>query len=145
MDSKGIRIVAASILPLANGNYVTTTAFAFSCQIDGYVYDLEIDDGFEFDGATVPKWLWHVAGTPYQAPRVTAALMHDWLYTTHQVPRDVADRMFYEAMLLCGCKKSDAKRDYDCVRMFGGFCWGNNTYEDIEHATKIGRLTKNLA
>ena len=142
--SEGIRITPSSIYPLKNGNYETTSVFAFTCRVGGYVYDIEIDEGFEFDGATVPRILWFIADAPYEAPRVTAALMHDWLYTTHAVDRETADILFYEAMFLAGCKPSDAKRDYDFVRIFGRFCWDNNTYEDIEHATKLGRLRKSV-
>lgn len=145
MEVEGIRIVAASLFPLKNGNYVTTTGFSFACRVGEYVYRIDIDKGFEFDGATVPKWLWPIAGSPFQSPRVIAAMLHDWLYTTHVVARSVADAIFYEAMIMCGCKEIYAKRDYLFVKVFGGFCWKNNSYEDILHATELGRLTKSLA
>ena len=36
--------------------------------------------GTTTDGASIPRMLWRVCGHPLEAPRVYAALLHDWLY-----------------------------------------------------------------
>lgn len=139
-----MRIVPASLLPLSNGNYKTASVCSFNIEMDGRVYDLEIKDGFEFDGATIPRFLWSIAGYPFQSPRVTAAVMHDWLYTTHVVKRKVADKLFYNAMIGLGCKRFCAGFDYLFVRMFGLVGWNKNTYEGIMKANELGRFSVGL-
>jgi hypothetical protein len=139
-----VRIVPASLMPLSNGNFKTASACYFNIEMDDCVYDLEIKEGFEFDGATVPRVFWWIAGYPFQAPRVTAAVMHDWLYTTHVVERSVADKLFYLAMRELGCTKHCADMDYLFVRLFGWIGWNNNTYDDIMSANELGKFSKSL-
>lgn len=48
-------------------------------ELDGVLYT--IPAGFSSDGASIPRWLWWVCGTPMQVPRLYAAIFHDGAYS----------------------------------------------------------------
>lgn len=78
--------------------------------------DWHVDDvcGFRFvvpagtrtDGASIPRFLWRICGHPLQAPRVYAALLHDWLYGDFK-PTAAA---IHESRYLCYALPSDLTR-----------------------------------
>ena len=43
-------------------------------------YRFTVPAGATTDGASIPRFLWRVCGHPLMAPRVYAALLHDWIY-----------------------------------------------------------------
>ena len=52
-----------------------------------------VPSGFEFDGASVPFFLWWWV-SPWRQWVVLAACVHDYLYRTRMLPRDEADHVF---------------------------------------------------
>lgn len=52
-----------------------------------------------------------------------AAVVHDWLYTTHVVDRPTADAVFREAALECGVSAWQAWLMWAGVRVGGGGSW----------------------
>ena len=61
---------------------------------DGRVLYLDVKAGFRFDGASIPRILWRVCGHPLEAPRIAAALAHDWIYASKMVSRADADLIY---------------------------------------------------
>lgn len=53
-----------------------------------------------------------------------SALVHDWFYATGLVSRDVADRIFYDLMILEGVHPIRAKLAYKAVSIFGKLFYG---------------------
>ena len=53
-----------------------------------------------------------------------AGTIHDCLYVTHQVPREVADSILREMLLLDGVGHFEAESFYLAVRAGGGSHWG---------------------
>ena len=43
-------------------------------------FTFTVPAGTTTDGASIPRFLWRVCGHPLEAPRVYAAMLHDWLY-----------------------------------------------------------------
>ena len=43
-------------------------------------YRFTVPSGTRTDGASIPRFLWRVCGHPLEAPRLYAALLHDWIY-----------------------------------------------------------------
>jgi len=41
---------------------------------------IEVKKGFITDGASIPRWLWTICGSPMDIPRLYAAIVHDWMY-----------------------------------------------------------------
>ena len=124
---------------------VKATTEPWSCQ---WVYrdnyrQLLIVSGYHYDGASVPRIAWTPTGIQRDGEIRAASLAHDALYRgaggrTSQhgvmlvnengnkvlVSRAEADWVFREFMLFGGCKKSQCRRAYLAVRIFGGLYWG---------------------
>lgn len=81
----------------------------------------EVPAGFITDLASVPRlpFVYLLTGGMGHA----AAVLHDWLYTTHEVPRDVADAIFREALVHCGVSKWQAYLMWLGVRVGGASSW----------------------
>ena len=86
---------------------------------------IEIPAGFESDGASVPRRLWHVVFPPDDMRAMFAAIVHDWEYRTHPdgVDKHEADLQFRYHLLRGGVSRSAAKWAYWGVRLFGGKAW----------------------
>lgn len=103
--------------------------------------DWPVDDvfGFRFvvpagtmtDGASIPRFLWRVCGHPLQAPRVYAAMLHDWLYAgvdsdkpasarPSDVTRKEADLCYWALLRHFGVPAWVAAIEYITLRLFGG-------------------------
>lgn len=86
--------------------------------------------GTSTDGASIPRFLWRVCGHPLMAPRVYAAMLHDWLYTGEEADTDgaqpddlsrkEADECYYALLRHFGVSALRAKVEYWALRMFGG-------------------------
>jgi hypothetical protein len=81
---------------------------------------------FVTDLASVPRlpFVYLLAGGIAHA----AAVVHDWLYTSHAIDgkpieRAVADAVFREAAMLCGASWFQAWLMYQGVRVGGGAAW----------------------
>jgi hypothetical protein len=77
--------------------------------------------GFLTDAASIPKVLRVFINQWGKHAR--AALIHDYLYTIHYIPRKEADRLFLELMLNTGVNKLKAYCMYWAVRLFGNGPW----------------------
>lgn len=53
-----------------------------------------------------------------------AGTIHDRLYVTHELPRELADEVLREMLLLDGVGHFEAMQFYLAVRQFGGSHWG---------------------
>ena len=80
-----------------------------------------VPSGFLTDAASIPKiarifinkWGKHAR----------AAILHDYMYTTHCVDRKKADQLFLSNMLRIGVNKLKAYAMYYAVRWFGNGPW----------------------
>jgi hypothetical protein len=77
--------------------------------------------GFVTDFASVPRipGVFDLVGDTAHA----AATLHDWLYTTHPVPRDVADAVLQEAAKTSGVSAFKAWLMWAGVRVGGASHW----------------------
>lgn len=77
--------------------------------------------GFTTDFASVPRIpiAFDIVGDIAHA----AAVLHDWLYSTHPVPRDVADAVLKEAAIVSGISPFKAWLMWAGVRMGGASHW----------------------
>ena len=93
-------------------------------------YRFVVPAGTSTDGASIPRFLWRVCGHPLMAPRVYAAMLHDWLYTGEETDTDgaqpddltraEADECYYALLRHFGVSAWRAKVEYWALRMFGG-------------------------
>jgi hypothetical protein len=91
------------------------------CDIEKYV----VPKGFTWDGASIPRWLWWICGTPNRAPRKFAACFHDWVYgtATVQMKRSKADAIFRQMQVDLGTHPFPARVEWAMVRLFGRSHW----------------------
>lgn len=81
-----------------------------------------IPEGTSTDGASIPRFLWRLCGHPLEAPRVYAALYHDWCYRNgfkYGISRKKADECYYALMRHFGVPAWQAKIEYYALRLFG--------------------------
>ena len=97
-----------------------------------------VPKGFETDGASIPKLL-RIVGTPFTGNYTRAAIVHDWLYSTHIMSKDEADTIFYNCMLEDGVSSLKAKSMYYSVKWFGYNAY-NKDKSIINENRKLGQL-----
>ena len=82
--------------------------------------------GFGYNGASIPKALFQIMGTPFNPRYMEASCVHDWLYYTHLLKRRTeADRLFRSMLLESGVNKTIANNLFQAVYVFGGMFWKN--------------------
>ncbi len=102
------------------------TLYDFSHEVDEY-YTITIPKGFEFNLASVPRFLW-VLIPPFELS-ISAPLVHDYLYRNkgktdqRSYIRAEADRMFETLMEREGVVLWKRKAAYLAVRVFGWVTW----------------------
>lgn len=87
---------------------------------------IAISEGFETDGASIPRALWSVVGSPFDPRFMTAALGHDFMYQHHKIlrlQRSEVDALFKETLIRDGVGKVKAFRFWLAVRLFGWWYW----------------------
>ena len=85
--------------------------------------------GFTTDGASIPRLLWRLCGHPFEAPRIYAAIRHDWHYSggDPSVNRKDADRIYRSDMLALGVGPWKARVEYLALRLCGRSHWKTKT------------------
>ena len=91
--------------------------------VESLGYSITVKKGFDFDGASIPKWLWSIYGSPLNGNYVVASLIHDGLYASQKVSKRISDKIFLDVMKQSnvGCIKRTSM--YLAVTMFGGKDW----------------------
>jgi hypothetical protein len=102
---------------------------------------LEIDSGFDTDGASIPWLLRPLIGQPFDPNFIAPALAHDALYRAHLCTRSQADAELRELMQLNGPVASAKNWRFWCgVRVGGWVPWLMSSADDIAEARVYCRL-----
>ena len=91
--------------------------------VESLGYSITVKKGFDFDGASIPKWLWSIYGSPLNGNYVVASLIHDGLYASQKVSKIVADNIFLDLMKQSNVGYIKRTSMYLAVTMFGGKDW----------------------
>lgn len=94
--------------------------------------DIWVPKFFQYDGASIPSIAWQIIGTPFNPKFMKAAVVHDWLYHTHQIEKKAADELFYILLIKNGVNKVKAILMKEAVENFGGWYWENDS-DDKEY------------
>jgi len=100
----------------------TVDSSLFFRIVEPFIYKLDrgvivVPYDFVTDFASVPRMFWSVI--PPWGQHGKAAVIHDYLYESHDVDRFKADRIFLEAMIVLGVSYAKRTIMYRAVRMFG--------------------------
>lgn len=82
----------------------------------------EVPKGALVDGASIPRSLWSIVGSPFDGRYAAASTLHDYFSTSRTRTKADTDRMFYEALLASGVPNQTASIMYYGTRM-GGPSW----------------------
>ncbi|WP_160165061.1 DUF1353 domain-containing protein [Chrysiogenes arsenatis] len=102
---------------------------------------IRVKKGFTFDGASIPRALWSLVGSPFTGDYTRAACLHDALYASELLSRHAADLLFFQAMLSDGVRYSKAAVMYCAVRVGGWFVWRKHTPKSIKEGCKYVEIT----
>jgi hypothetical protein len=100
-----------------NRNVRVLEDFTFTRADDGTVWDAPA--GSLVDGASIPRVLWSVVGSPFTGDYVYASIVHDVACHVRSRPWRDTHYMFYLACLAGGTRRGRAKLMYLAVRNFG--------------------------
>lgn len=100
-----------------NRNVRVIEDFTFTRADDGTVWDAP--PGSLVDGASIPRVLWSLVGSPFTGDYVYASIVHDVACQVRTRPWRDTHYMFYLACLAGGTRRGLAKLLYLAVRNFG--------------------------
>jgi hypothetical protein len=102
-----------------DGQWILCTPLVYQSDVAGETFT--VPAGFQTDLASVPRlpFVFLLAGDSARK----ASVVHDFLYTTHPVARNVADAVLKEASLLTGVPKWRAWLMWAGVRLGGASHW----------------------
>ncbi len=66
-------------------------------------YDIVIEKGYRWDGASIPRIFWHLIGTKTQPEFQIASMLHDKLCENHKL---INNDRYLSTLVLIGCMKS---------------------------------------
>lgn len=88
-----------------------------------------IPKGYEWDGATKPRFTWVITGYYPTGKMAEPSVVHDWIYIhkgilpNSKYTRSRCDKLFYKHMLLSGVTPRMARLMFRIVRVFGLYYW----------------------
>jgi len=91
--------------------------------VESLGYKITVKKGFDFDGASIPKWLWSIYGSPLNGNYVVASLIHDGLYASQKVTKSVSDKIFLDIMKQSSVGYIKRTSMYLAVRVLGSKDW----------------------
>ena len=100
--------------------------------VESLGYKITVKKGFDFDGASIPQALWSVYGNPLSGKFRIAALVHDALYASAELPREVADSIFLDLMKQHEVVYLKRQTMYYAVRSAGWYAWKKHKEPEIE-------------
>lgn len=125
-----------AVRPLTGTDYVLAQDFYFPATVAGWKVVVHVMPGFRTDGASIPRLLWFIFGTPYDPDIMADAIAHDAMYRGRIVPRKAADDTFRDMMEKSGIKRWKSRRIWLGVRLFGWIAWLRHTPEGVAEARR---------
>ena len=110
--------------------------------VESLGYKITVKKGFDFDGASIPKWLWSIYGSPLNGNYVVASLIHDGLYASQKVSKSVSDKIFLDVMKQSKVGYIKRTSMYLAVKMFGGKDWKEASEYKNEYTNYVDVSTK---
>jgi hypothetical protein len=119
--------------PFADGAYWYLREPLVWLAYDGRT--ITVPAGFVTDFASIPRPIWTVL--PKWEKYGPAAVVHDYLYWSQDVPRAQADRYFREAMADSHVRSLKRRAIYGAVRLFGTLSWRANQRDKLAMHPRI--------
>jgi hypothetical protein len=115
--------------------YRLVQAFDTEFTVRGVTYRISVRAGYVYDGATIPAALRYPLGLdPFSGCLARAALVHDALYGSELLARDIADEALLVLALQDGTDPRKARAIHRAVSDAGGLVWDRHTVESVAKA-----------
>lgn len=135
--SKAVFPEKPAVRPLQGTDYVLTENFYFPAKVGAWDVVVHVAPGFRTDGASIPRLLWRVLGSPYDPDVIAAAIGHDAMYRGEIVPRKDADAAFLALMAENGVPRRKRRLLWLGVRIFGWLTtWRKHTPDGVAEARR---------
>lgn len=105
-------------------------------EIEAGRQQIIVPKGYSYDGATIPSVAWQALYTPFDPIIIIPSLIHDWLYSNHQVSRLEADDIFKDLLLKNGVPSDKTRIVHIAVRLLGEEYW-QNTADELEYLRQL--------
>ncbi len=126
-----------AVRPLTGTDYELVQDFYFPANVGGWDVIVRVSPGFKTDGASIPRLLWFVFGSPYDPDIIAEAIAHDAMYRGRIVPRKDADNAFRDMMENRGVISAwKRRRIWLGVRLFGWITWLRHTQDGVAEARR---------
>ena len=99
-------------------NWLLIEEFEYYTDVLDERYYIKVPKLFETNFASIPKILWGIF-SPTDERYGKAAVVHDYLYSTGLFPREICDKIFFEAMSILKAPFYIKYLFYWNVRLFG--------------------------
>ena len=130
-----------AVRPLEGSDYELAQDFYFPAKVGEWKVVVHVKPGFRTDGASIPRFLWFIFGSPYDPDIFPSAIGHDAMYRGRIVPRRVADAAFRDMMAENGVPERKRRAILRGVRLFGWITWLRHTPESVAEARKYITLS----
>jgi len=123
-------------IPQAYIRFSSRTDVVLTKDLNIYFDNLKftIKKGYKTDGASIPHFLWSIAGSPFQGDTLTPAIFHDICYESEYYSRAVADNNFLFLMRSNDVRWLKRTTYYLMVRIFGLLAQSRHTVGSVETA-----------
>ena len=122
--------------------WTLTNDYQTSETVSGVTYTVTIKEGFKTDGASIPGTLAWPLGLNRDSPSIIrGAVIHDALYASELVERQVADSILYAACLQDGTDPDKARAIWQAVHEWGFIVWDSHTPDSIKQARAMVSVT----
>ena len=105
-------------------------------QTNGGITRLVIPEGWEFDGASIPKMFWSIIGKPTARKFRLASMVHDWLYGI-RFERKTSDELFRKILKAEGVWNLKANVMWAAVRVGGHVIYHSDDSTFYKRAMKL--------
>jgi hypothetical protein len=133
-----MNIAAPITQAISNDRHIVAEPYALT--VDGW--HISISVGFEFDGASIPRFFWRVVGHPMQGEALPASLIHDAMYRTRLMDKEQADNLFYRLLRINEVGRIKSWLMYRAVKHFGGGSWRIYNIDQRNFARLFVKLRK---
>jgi len=93
-----------------------------------FIEGILIEAPYDWNGASVPAFLWPIIGSPFDPQFMVPSLVHDKVYDTGEISRKESDRLFRKLLLHNGVDKERAEIMYIGVRYFSWPFYNRGVY-----------------
>ena len=100
--------------------------------VESLGYKITVKKGFDFDGASIPKAFWSIIGSPFTGNYTIPATIHDGLYASEILDRDICDNIFLDLMKQYNVGYVKRYTMYWAVRSAGWNVWRKHDKDEIE-------------